>query len=81
MKSVTLSPPEYVRGMTVEPNVLSHDIVVKVFLKDGVVDNSTGEEQYIYMAGDKSTGSGSAVQWTCGASGIAAELLPDGCEG
>ncbi len=81
MKTVTLSPPEYVRGMAVEPGYQSHDVAVMVYLKDGVVDNETGAEQFIYITGDKSTNSGFEIEWNCGASGIGAELLPENCQG
>ena len=81
MITVSLSPPEVVREMVVVPGDDNHDIVVRVYLKDGVVENKTGQEQFIYITGDKSSGSGSSyVEWGCGASGVGAELLPDNCK-
>ena len=80
MKTVTLSPPEAVRDMIVEPGDKDH-VVVKVFLKEGIVENTTGEEQFIYIAGNKSTVYGATVEWSCGASGVDAELLPEHCQG
>jgi hypothetical protein len=67
--------------MVVVPRHDNHDIVVKVYLKDGVVENKTGQEQFIYITGDKPSGSGSSyMEWGCGASGVGAELLPDNCK-
>ena len=81
MITVSLSPPEVVRDMVVEPMQDNHDIMVKVYLKDGVVNNENGTEQFIYITGDVPTGSGSAyVEWSCGSSGIDAELLPENCK-
>jgi Tfp pilus assembly protein PilE len=81
MVTVSLSPPEVVREMVVIPGRDNHDIVVMVYLKDGVVENKTGQEQFIYITADKPSGSGSSyVEWGCGASGVGAELLPDHCK-
>ena len=78
-KSWSLSPPKFVSRMEVKPGYRNHDIAVIVYLKDGVVENETGGAQFIYIAGDKTPNSESAVRWTCGANGIAADLLPDNC--
>ncbi len=79
MKTVTLSPPEFVRDMVVEPNAENHDVMIKVYVIDGVFDNPTSEEQFIYLAVDKSTGTNYAVDWSCGARGIDPEILPEDC--
>lgn len=81
MKTTTLAPPEYVDHMVVEPRSEDHDVIVKVFLKVDVVDNPSGAEQYVYVAGDRGAGSGFAVEWSCGAKGIDASLLPEDCQG
>jgi Tfp pilus assembly protein PilE len=79
LKTTTLSPPEYVRELVVEPANGQHDLIVKVFLKEGVVENLEGAEQFIYVAGNLAPGNGYAVSWSCGASGIDSELLPEDC--
>ena len=78
-KTVSLSPPKFVRKMVVQPGYKNHDIAVKVYLKEGVVENETGGDQFIYIAGDTTPNSQSAVRWSCGAKGIGADLLPDNC--
>jgi len=79
--TTSLSPPKFVRKLVVEPGFQSHDVAVRVFLKDGVVENDTGEEQYIYITGDATRGADTKVRWGCGASGISPEFLPDNCKG
>lgn len=79
LRTTTSSPPEFVRDMVVEPHSSDHDVMVKVFLKDGVVDNPSGMEQFIYIAGDGTPGDQYAVTWSCGASGVDGDLLPENC--
>ncbi|MBT8059126.1 MAG: pilin [Gammaproteobacteria bacterium] len=81
MRTVTLSPPDFVEGMVVEPASEEHDVVVKVYLKKDVFENVSGGEQYIYVAGDLTRGGASALAWSCGGSGVKAELLPEDCQG
>ena len=76
----SLSPPKFVRNLVVEPGFQNHDVVVRVFLKDGVVENETGEDQYVYITGDTTRGAATQVKWGCGASGIAEEYLPESCK-
>ena len=73
-----LSPPKFVDNMVIYPNHMEHDVVVKVYLRPNVIENKTGEAQFIYVAGDQS---GKQLLWSCGSSGIDAELLPEGCNG
>lgn len=78
MVTESLSQPQFVDSVVVWPNHLNHDVIVKVYLKHGVVENSSGaSEQFIYIAGDNA---GSQVVWSCGATGINSELLPDNCK-
>lgn len=78
--SSTVSPPEHVDYMVVESEFPDHDVVIKVYLQAGVVENLTGEEQYIYVAGRKPKQGGYLVEWNCGGNGIDAELLPEDCQ-
>jgi hypothetical protein len=61
--AASLSPPKFVRKLVVEPGFRSHDVAVRVFLKDGAVENETGEEQYIYINGDATRGANTKVRW------------------
>lgn len=80
LNSVTSSvfnQPDFVSAVVVDHKDQEYDVVVRVFLKEDVVANKTGEPQYVYMAGSKSAGLG--LDWSCGASGVDADLLPRGC--
>lgn len=80
LNSVTSSvfnQPDFVSAVVVDHKDQEYDVVVRVFLKEDVVNNKTGEPQYIYMAGSKSAGLG--LDWSCGASGVDTNLLPRGC--
>ena len=81
MKTATLSPPKFVSRMEVEPGFKGHEVAIKVYLKEGVVENLTGEEQFIYISGDSTADSDTAVAWSCGFSGIDPDLMPDSCQG
>ena len=80
MRTDTFSPPEFVREIVVKHEDDDHEVVVQVFLKEGVVENVTGVDQYIYVAGDKSGMPGTMVEWSCGAMGVDRELLPRECQ-
>lgn len=79
MKTTTLTAPEYVREMTVAPKD-ERDVIIKVFLKEGVVENLDGSDQYIYIQGVQSRANGAQIEWICGAQGIGADLMPDNCK-
>jgi type IV pilus assembly protein PilA len=79
MKTETLQAPEYVREMTVAPKDET-DIIVKVFIKDGVVENLDGAEQFVFIQGNQRKANGVQVEWICGAQGISTDLLPDNCK-
>ena len=79
VKTETFAPPEFVRDIVVNYKDSANDIVIEVYLKDGVVENLTGEPQYIYMAGNSSRAGGAYVDWTCGAQGINPDLLQPTC--
>ena len=82
MKSVTKSMfrhPEFVSAIVVDHADEEFDIVVKVLLKEDVFDNDSGDLQFIYMAGTKSSAPGLGLNWSCGASGLDDDLLPRTC--
>lgn len=80
VKTGTVSPPEHVQGMVVERADRGDGVIIKVFLKDGVVENLTGEEQYIYVVGSSPADAAYATEWKCGGSGIDVSLLPESCK-
>jgi type II secretory pathway pseudopilin PulG len=82
VKSVTTSmfrQPDFVSAIEVDHVDDEFDIVVRVFLKEDVFNNETGDIQYIYMAGNKSARPGLGLDWSCGASGLEDHLLPNDC--
>jgi len=81
LATTTLSEPEFVSFMEVQPEADDHAIVVKVYLKKDVVENTGGGDQYIYVAGDLANTSNASVEWSCGANGVDVSLLPEGCKG
>lgn len=81
IETSTVSPPEYVRNMVVDTNDENHAVVIKVYLKEGVIANPTGQDQFIFIAADHSGRSGDYVVWSCGANGLDSELIPEGCQG
>ena len=79
MVTETFSPPEYVREMLVEHNDERHDIMIKVFMKPGLLDNPDGGDQYVYIAGNPAAQGSAMVEWSCGGAGVRPDLLPDDC--
>lgn len=80
MKAETLTAPEYVRKMTVAPKN-ERDVIIKVFLKEGVVENKEGGEQFVYIQGQKKSSTSAQIEWVCGAEGISIDMLPENCRG
>lgn len=81
MITTTVAPPEFVEEMVVDPNDERGDITIRVYLREGVVENETGEEQFVYIAGHSTPGDGYQITWSCGASGLGDDLLPEDCNG
>lgn len=73
--------PDYIRDIVIEQSVDEFDVVVKVFFKEDELDNLSNSDQFIYMAGVKSTAQRYSLDWTCGARGIENGLLPANCNG
>ncbi len=80
MKVQTVSPPEFVQDMEVRAAENDREIMIRVYLKEGVAENPLGEVQFIYVAGNGGSGGNYGVQWTCGAEGLDPELLPEECK-
>ena len=81
MISSRASVPGFIRDLRIQPDRTGQTVTIKVFLKDGVVKNLTGEKQFVYISGNRNLGDQSAIEWHCGAAGLGAELLPDECRG
>lgn len=80
MLSQTVSKPEFVREMKIEHDPFGKKVRIKVFLNEGVLENETGEEQFIYISGNQATGGSYSIEWHCGANGFSSELMPDECQ-
>lgn len=82
IKKVTTSVlrhPEFVSAIVVDHVDEEFDIVVKVLLKEDVFANDSGDLQFIYIAGTKSSAPGLGLDWSCGANGLNDALLPRTC--
>lgn len=71
---------DYVRGIVLEPAYNGHDVALKIYLDDDPVPGSAGMPPFVYVAGSVSERGGHSIEWTCGAHGVEARLLPGGCE-
>ena len=75
------SVPEFVRDIVVEQGGSDYEIMVKIILKENVVENESGGEQFVYVAANRSNGSRADLQWNCGANGVDSGLIPSDCKG
>jgi Tfp pilus assembly protein PilE len=80
VKTSTMSAPEFVKEIIVNHSDKANDVVIEIYMKDGLIPNETVETQYIYLAGNLSASSSYSVDWTCGSHGIDHELLPADCQ-
>lgn len=81
METETFSPPEYVREMVVVHDDERHEVLIKVYMKPGLLDNPGGGEQYVFVAGNRAAPGSAMVEWSCGGAGVNVDLLPDDCRG
>ena len=82
IRSVTtasVQAPHFVSRVVLEEQQEDYDVIVKVYLKEDVVASTSGEEPYIFMAANRSRHAPAGLEWSCGASGVDAELLPGEC--
>lgn len=79
MRPALASKPEFVRDVKFQPDFAGENIMIMVYLDDGVVENLLGGEQYIYIAGIKSGESPDTLEWQCGARNVDLNLLPENC--
>jgi type IV pilus assembly protein PilA len=79
MATATPPPPAHVREMALERGFQGSDLAIKVYLKSEAVENPTGEDQFIFMTVNEPADGAYDIEWSCGASGIESELLPEDC--
>ena len=80
MQTETFSPPEFVSEIKMNFENDDHEILVEVYFKEGVLSEAIFADNHIYIAGNTSTGTGSLVEWSCGANGIDQTYLPPQCQ-
>lgn len=71
--------PKFVRKVKFQHDYAGETVMIMVYLKDGVVENILGGEQYIYVAGIKSREANDTLEWQCGARNVDLNLLPEEC--
>lgn len=81
MLSTTVSKPEFVRDMQIDTDGKGRKVTIKVFLNDNVIDNPIGGDQFIFYEGQLNSGGQYAIEWSCGATNISNEYLPEDCRG
>lgn len=79
MKPTKAPMPEFVRDVKFQPDYAGETVMIMVYLDDGVVENLLGGEQYLYIAGIKSSQGDGTLEWQCGARNVDLTLLPKGC--
>jgi type II secretory pathway pseudopilin PulG len=79
MISSRVSVPEFIRDLRIQPDRTGHSVTIKVFLRDGIAENPTGEVQYVYIAGRRNPEDQGSIKWQCGAVGLVAKLMPEDC--
>ena len=70
---------EFVQEISIEPEFNDNDVAIKIHFKADALKNNSGGEQFIYLAANRLGTSGQGLEWTCGAVGVDAELLPGNC--
>ena len=81
LENVTRSIPVssgYVRDIELEPSYQGHDMALKIYLDDGPMPGAESAP-YVYVAGNVTDRGGRGIEWSCGAHGVPAKLLPGGC--
>lgn len=79
MKPNMASKPDFVRDVKFQPDYAGETVMIMVYLDDGVVENLLGGDQYIYIAGIKSSQGDDKLEWQCGARNVDLALLPEHC--
>jgi hypothetical protein len=72
-------PSGYVREIVLEPSYAGHDVALKVYLDDESIAGNPEASPFVFIAGDVSKRGGRSIEWSCGAHGVDAKLLPGGC--
>lgn len=75
----TVTPPKYVRELVINHEDEDNEIVIEVYFKDGAISEEVGADDFVYIAGNRSSVPGALLEWNCGANGIDASYLLDQC--
>jgi hypothetical protein len=79
IQTTTTTPPEYVREVVVNHEEEMSEVMVQVYFKDGALSDDVTSDDFVYIAGNKSSVPGAMLEWSCGAVGIDTSLLPTSC--
>jgi len=79
IKTQSLTPPEFVRAIEIDYEDPKNAVMIRMYFKDGVLTSEIGPEDYVYLAGNKSSVPDALIEWTCGGIGIHYKLLPTQC--
>ena len=71
--------PQFVDSVEVISEDQDNDLVVRVYLKAGVIGNESSDRAYIYLAGNRAEDPSLGLEWHCGSSGVDTDLLPSNC--
>ena len=74
-----LTPPDYVRDIVLERADRDQAVTLKIYLDNALADDGADATPFVYVAGSRPSAGSHGIEWKCGAQGIAADLLPQGC--
>lgn len=77
--STDQAEPQFVKDIHIQHDYAGETVMIMVYLRHGAVDNLLGGEQYVYLAGIRSSEHESALEWQCGARNVDLALLPEQC--
>ena len=78
IKTEAYTPPAFVHAIGVSYESAVYDAVIQIYFKDGAIPGAIFQDDYVYFGGKVAPDG--VIEWTCGASGIADEFLPERCQ-
>lgn len=73
------SMPDFVREVVLERSFREYDVAVKVYLDHDFASDDAQAPPFVFVAGNRSPRAEHRIEWTCGAHGVAPDLLPRDC--
>jgi hypothetical protein len=73
------SLPDFVRDVVIEHAYRDHDLALKIYLDQELAHDAAREPPFVFVAGNRSASGGRSIEWSCGAHGVAPDLLPRDC--